>query len=75
MTDRTLTFGDLCCAIADGSLAATLNGSMYEINALELRRYLSGFFAAQTLSHSDSPTAPLSGDVQEWGASTPTSVA
>ena len=73
MTDRTPTFGDLCSAIADGRLAATLNGSMYEVNALELRRYLSRFFAAQTLS--DPQTAPLGSDSQELSGSSHTSVA
>lgn len=75
MTDRTPTFGDLCCAIADGSIAATLNGSTYEVNALELRRYLSKFFAAQPLSCSEPETSHQASDSQDWSASTHTSVA
>ncbi|HEV2579256.1 MAG TPA: hypothetical protein VGT44_00270 [Ktedonobacteraceae bacterium] len=74
MTDRTPTFGDLCSAIADGSLTATLNGSMYEVNALELRRYLGKFFTAQSFSFTDSLLAPSGGDAQEWSASTHPSV-
>jgi hypothetical protein len=39
MPSRILTFGDICSAIADGELAAASDGSVYKINALELRRY------------------------------------
>lgn len=39
MPDYTPTFADLCSAIADGGVIATLDGSMYEVNACELRRY------------------------------------
>ena len=40
MPDHTPTFAELCSAIADGAVIATLDGSMYEVNAFELRRYL-----------------------------------
>lgn len=39
MPDYTPTFADLCSAIANGGVIATLDGSMYEVNAFELRRY------------------------------------
>jgi hypothetical protein len=39
MPSRILTFGDICSAIAAGELAAANDGSVYKINALELRRY------------------------------------
>lgn len=39
MPDYTPTFADLCSAIADGGVIATLDGSMYEVSAFELRRY------------------------------------
>ena len=39
MPDHTPTFAELCSAIADGGVIATLDGSMYEVNAFELRRY------------------------------------
>lgn len=39
MPDYTPTFADLCSAIADGGVLATLDGSVYEVNAFELRRY------------------------------------
>jgi hypothetical protein len=41
MPDYTPTFAELCSAIADGGVIATLDGSMYEVNAFELRRYFS----------------------------------
>ncbi len=39
MPDYTPTFADLCSAIANGGVIATLDGSVYEVNAFELRRY------------------------------------
>lgn len=39
MASRILTFGDICSAIADGQLVAASDGSVYKVNALELRRY------------------------------------
>ena len=39
MPDYTPTFADLCSAIADGGVLATLDGTVYEVNAFELRRY------------------------------------
>ena len=56
MPDYTPTFAELCSAIADGGVIATLDGSMYEVNAFELRRYfnksriLSGIAPAQQQS-------------------------
>jgi hypothetical protein len=43
MADRTPTLGDLCSAIAEGDIAATLDGAMYQLNVFELRRYLNKF--------------------------------
>jgi len=43
MADRTPTLGDLCSAIAEGHIAATIDGAMYQLNAFELRRYLNKF--------------------------------
>lgn len=43
MADHIPTVADLCSAITEGSLAATIDGAMYAVNALELRRYLNKF--------------------------------
>jgi hypothetical protein len=43
MADRTPTFGDLCIAIAEGQIAATIEDAMYHLSAFELRRYLNKF--------------------------------
>ena len=60
MPDYTPTFAELCSAIADGGVIATLDGSMYEVNAFELRRY---FNKARTLPGiAASPEEPLQGD-------------
>ena len=50
MSDRIPTLADLCSAIADGSIVAIREGSMYTVNALELRRYLNTFRSLPTIS-------------------------
>jgi hypothetical protein len=39
MFDQILTLADVCSAIAEGRLAATSDGRVYEVTARELRRY------------------------------------
>lgn len=51
MSDRIPTLADVCSAIAEGSLVATLDGTMYQINALELRRYLNKFRPLPTVTN------------------------
>ena len=50
MSDRIPTFADLCTAIAEGQLPTVLNGSTYEVNASELRRYLNSFRSLPSIS-------------------------
>ena len=50
MADRIPTFADICSAIAEGSLAASIDGAMYAVNALELRRYLNKFRSLPVIS-------------------------
>ena len=50
MADRIPTFADICSAITEGSLAATIDGAMYAVNALELRRYLNTFRSLPVIS-------------------------
>ncbi len=71
MSDRIPTLADVCSAIAEGHIAVAIDGSMYQVNALELRRYFNKLRssavsspAPDSSSHSDSP---------DW--STPTSAA
>ena len=74
MSDRIPTLADLCSAIADGSIVATLEGSMYTVNALELRRYLNKFRSLPTIS-SKIPSALSSlAESNNWSASAQTSV-
>jgi hypothetical protein len=70
MSDRIPTFADLCSAIAEGQVSATEDGSMYHINAFELRRYLNKFRSLPTISTvtaQDSP--PPQPDSQDWSIS------
>jgi hypothetical protein len=53
MADRIPTFADICTAIAEGSLAATIDGSTYQVNAFELRRFLNSFRSLPTISFPD----------------------
>lgn len=39
MSDHIPTFADVCCAIAEGHITAVTDGSVYQVNVLELRRY------------------------------------
>jgi len=75
MADRTPTFADLCSAIAEGRIAATLDGAMYQLNAFELRRYLNKFRSlpkiASVLEQIPSPHC----DSDTWTTSVQTSVA
>jgi hypothetical protein len=75
MSDRIPTFADLCCALADGSIAATVDGSMYTVNALELRRYLNKFRSLPTISSSDAQIPALFRESSNWSASAQTPLA
>lgn len=75
MTDRIPTFGDLCSALAEGTIAATVDGSMYSVNALELRRYLNKFRSLPTISYSDAPISILHRESSNWSTSTQTPLA
>jgi hypothetical protein len=73
MADRTPTFADVCSAIADGQIAATMEGSMYQINAYELRRYLNKFRSLPVISTAvDQESSP---HPDNWSVSVQTSVA
>ena len=39
MSDRIPTLADVCSAIAEGQISFSTDGAMYQISALELRRY------------------------------------
>jgi len=68
MSDRIPTVADLCCAIAEGSIAATIDGSTYSVNALELRRYLNKFRSLPTISFGDSQISILHTESGSWSA-------
>jgi inhibitor of KinA sporulation pathway (predicted exonuclease) len=67
MPDRYPTLADLCSAIAEGHIEATVDGTMYQVNALELRRYLNKHRSLSTITFTSSPSDPLPGsDVPDW---------
>src|SRR6266516_3982618 len=39
VSDRIPSLADVCSAIAEGDVAVAIEGSMYQVKALELRRY------------------------------------
>ena len=71
MPDYTPTFADLCSAIADGGVLATLDGSMYEVNAFELRRYLNKSRVLPGISPLQQPLSQEGGDASNSEHSRP----
>jgi hypothetical protein len=74
MSDRIPTLADLCSAIADGSIVATLEGSMYTVNALELRRYLNTFRSLPTISSASQTSLSSLAESSNWSASARTTI-
>ena len=74
MSDRIPTLADLCSAIADGSIVATLEGSMYTVNALELRRYLNTFRSLPTISSTIQTALSSLAELNNWSASAQTTL-
>jgi hypothetical protein len=74
MSDRIPTLADLCSAIADGSIVATLEGSMYTVNALELRRYLNTFRSLPTISSAPQTSLSSLTESSNWSASARTTI-
>lgn len=70
-SDHNLTFGDICRAIAEGQLPASVDGSVYHVNALELRRYLNKFRPLPSLSTLPFPES-LYSSMPNWPSSSPT---
>jgi hypothetical protein len=71
MPDRIPTLADICCAIAEGHIPASVDGSVYQVNARELRRYLNQSLALPALPQ----LSALSADSPEWTVPTQISVA
>jgi hypothetical protein len=74
MSDRIPTLADLCSAIADGSIVATLEGSMYTVNALELRRYLNTFRSLPAISSTHQTALSSLTESSNWSATTQTTI-
>jgi len=74
MADRIPTFGDLCSAIAEGHIAATIDGTMYKLNAFELRRYLNKFRSLPTISTVLDQKPSPQPDSANWSASAQVSI-
>jgi hypothetical protein len=75
VSNHTPTFADLCSAIAEGTIGATLDGDMYQLSVYELRRY---FNKSRSLPHFLSTGLPASlaaTDSTNWSASMQSSLA
>ena len=57
MSDHIPTLADVCYAIAEGRVSATLDSDLYSVNVLELRRY---FNKSRPLPSSAQPSASTS---------------
>lgn len=68
MSDHIPTLADVCSAIAEGHIAAARDGLMYQVNALELRRYLNSLRPLPTISFACASTSPGS-EASTWSSS------
>ena len=75
MSNHTPTFADLCSAIAEGTIGATLDGETYQLSVYELRRHFNQSRSLPTLLSSGSPSSLVANDPGNWSAFTRTSVA
>lgn len=73
MSDRIPTLADVCNAIAEGHISFATDGSTYQVNALELRRYFSKLHHLPTISTSLDPSSQT--DSTSWSAPSSSSVA
>jgi hypothetical protein len=75
VSNHTPTFADLCSAIAEGTIGATLDGATYQVSVYELRRHFNKSRSLSALLSSDSPASLAVNDPDNWSASIRTSVA
>ncbi len=68
MSDRIPTLADVCSAIAEGQITVATDGSTYQVNALELRRYFAKLYPLPTISTASDPSSLI--DPATWSAST-----
>lgn len=74
MVNRIPTLADVCSAIAEGHIPAAIDGHVYKVNALELRRYLNRSRSLPSISSVAQDSSPHP-DPSEWPSGTRTSVA
>ena len=77
MSGRFPTLADVCSAIAEGHIDAAVDGSMYSVNAFELRRYLNKLRPLPTVNFSAAPAQDplLCSDTTDWSTPVQSSVA
>jgi hypothetical protein len=75
VSNHTPTFADLCSAIAEGTIGATLDGETYQLSVYELRRYFNNARSLPHLPSSGLPASLAANDAGNWLASIRTSVA
>lgn len=66
MSDRIPTLADVCSAIAEGQISFSTDGTMYQISALELRRYRNKRrpLPSITTSRTETSTASIDSSIQ-----------
>ena len=73
MSDRIPTLADVCSAIAEGHIAVAIEDSMYQVSALDLRRYFNELYPLSAIS--TNPDASSHSDTSAWSIASRTSVA
>jgi hypothetical protein len=70
MSEHIPTLAEVCSAIAEGRLAASSDGSTYQVSAFELRRYFNTRRSLPVISYLDAllstSRASTCGESSEW---------
>ncbi len=75
MSDHVPTLADICSAIADGHIDASVEGDVYQLNARELRRYLRRLHSRSSATIPVAPEPMSSSETNLWAALARISVA
>ncbi len=75
MSDHIPTLADICSAIADGHIDASVEGDVYQLNARELRRYLRRLHSRSSAAIPIAPDAAPVSETNLWAALARISVA
>jgi hypothetical protein len=68
VSDYIPTLADVCCAIAEGQLAVSLEGPVYRVSAHELRRYFNEVRPLPSISSTPAQKRSPRPEFLDWSA-------